>query len=373
LEVRGLKLFWCLILVFAAQATRAGGLEVNNGGDSVWCKKSSENSLYGFYTLDYLLEMDSNQKENMVPVDAWSESFQRIYNQIVKYDPYMAKSFLSFSEALSNNSLNISWSAQRDRLVDIKDEEFLRILPANCILKLNGQSVAQIHQTVIRKSNFFDSSRLVFEYDPIILNQQRELRPLQYSFLIIHEWLWSFTSDVDSIRIFNRYLHSSRLENSDKDDFVATVRSLKLYRKVLPVCSRSNMLRKKIELLIGKHCSETELSDLEKIDRLSLSSNVDQLNVGDLSGMRLLKNLKVSLGGLANEKIYPSIFWDMYSLETLDLSANGLTKFPEQWFGVRTPLNLRQLDLSLNNFDQAEKERILKMEKEDSPEVLIQF
>ncbi|MES3037838.1 MAG: hypothetical protein V4736_08025, partial [Bdellovibrionota bacterium] len=61
---------------------------------------------------------------------------------------------------------------------------------------------------------------------PELLKKLENQGPLQMSFLIVHEWLWKFTSNPDSNRRLNYLLHSSVLEKWSTTEWENTLNLL---------------------------------------------------------------------------------------------------------------------------------------------------
>jgi hypothetical protein len=69
-----------------------------------------------------------------------------------------------------------------------------------------------VMQTVIRTER---PDATIYEFDPKILSEFIEFEPLQYPFLLVHEWLWDLTQDVQIIRDINRFLHSEAAQKNE--------------------------------------------------------------------------------------------------------------------------------------------------------------
>ncbi|MNT06149.1 hypothetical protein D3C72_1408030 [compost metagenome] len=91
-------------------------------------------------------------------------------------------------------------------------------VPPEC--QENGHPV--VYQTVLRQGvvqkNGFDI--IEYFYDPTIMDSFRK-KPLQQSFMLVHEWLRDFVPSAAAIRRLNSYLHSSNFIE-DTEDEVAT-------------------------------------------------------------------------------------------------------------------------------------------------------
>ncbi|HEY8271274.1 MAG TPA: hypothetical protein VIG33_10335, partial [Pseudobdellovibrionaceae bacterium] len=66
------KLFILTMCHLFCQYTFAGFV-VGNGGDAILCQKNSDNSLEGFYSLDYILTLaDKKGDDGLTPVTSWN-------------------------------------------------------------------------------------------------------------------------------------------------------------------------------------------------------------------------------------------------------------------------------------------------------------
>lgn len=106
-------------------------------------------------------------------------------------------------------------------LIDIQDEQIRRKLPQNCGLATDGNGTAVI-QTVVRNKQ---PQIIRYEYDFETLNELQK-RPLQFSFLLVHEWLWDHSGDPQVIRWANQFLHSRRSEKLSPEDFKTSLKNI---------------------------------------------------------------------------------------------------------------------------------------------------
>ncbi|MEZ4742665.1 MAG: RCC1 domain-containing protein [Bdellovibrionota bacterium] len=118
------------------------------------------------------------------------------------------------------------WKGKKNPLIDIKDEDYLFKVPDNCRIK-NSNKI-NIIQSVIRTE--YDSGFVSYFYD---INHFSELKndaatPLQFSFLIIHEWLWDFfpSNKVNQLRELNYLLHSPQLDELSTADLTVIFSNL---------------------------------------------------------------------------------------------------------------------------------------------------
>jgi len=216
-----------LVLVVLLMPVMGWCSEVGNGGDVVYCEKSEVNPFFGHMSLDYLATFQrGNNNEDVIDVDSWEISRHRILSVLDKKHPGLAKSFrlfLSFRGNSNDYSLIRVWEESGFGLTDLKDESLVNRLPENCLNVENGEP--KVIQAVIRQAAKYDEF-IVYKFDPRILDHLSS--PLQLSFLLVHEWLWDTTKDVESIRRFNRILHSEAAETMSKEKFEIVVSRLNL-------------------------------------------------------------------------------------------------------------------------------------------------
>lgn len=183
----------------ARRGSTGGGDGVGNGGDVVWCS-ASEHMSAGLYSLDFVATLESSDYNRLlVPVKSWEESYRRIWRVMATtISPQLAQDFLNFARGvMSNASSSRMWIKFKFRLYDIKDENLLFDMPENCRQKH--------YQAVIRKKM---GGTIIYYYSPSILKRLKKESPLQFSFLMVHEFLWDRMTDSEAIRETNRILHS---------------------------------------------------------------------------------------------------------------------------------------------------------------------
>ena len=111
------------------------------------------------------------------------------------------------------------WEPTDYQLTEINDEDLpLAIeIPVNC--RENGK--LQLVQAVIRQNPTFTGSKLiVYKYMPKIFEKLENEKPLQLSFLLIHEFLWSISDNVDRNRRINWFFHSADFQKLSRLDVI---------------------------------------------------------------------------------------------------------------------------------------------------------
>jgi hypothetical protein len=66
-----------------------------------------------------------------------------------------------------------------------------------------------LSQAVVRVKRYSyknSSSKIIFYYNRTVF---AGIRPLELSFIQVHEWLWNFTNDINAIRRINYFIHSN--------------------------------------------------------------------------------------------------------------------------------------------------------------------
>lgn len=196
-----------LILTVQSCVVWAGG-EVTNGGDAVFCIPHSSSPYSGYYSLDYLLTKDSASEQELL-TGSWSEIFDEIAQQLATKFPPLGRDLKAFKKRVYADDFSSPyiWKKATFGLIDIKDEMIIEKLPLNCYEKFDDSTI-RIFQAVIREPR---SSSTIYNYDPEIIKQLENVE-YQLSFLLLHEWLWSYSDDVRVIRDANRLLHSAEIK-----------------------------------------------------------------------------------------------------------------------------------------------------------------
>lgn len=295
------------------------GNTVGKGGDTIKCEPSSLNAFNGHYTLDYLLEYNSGEFQ-IAEALTFSKMKAKLQQYFGQEQIELSQSLENFSSSLfkQDESLGRVWRKSETPLYDIKDEEIIKRIPENCLVLEAGSFVLKLRQTVIRQSlkNYIE-----YHYDEEILLQQQKQNPVQYSFFLVHEWMWDFTRNIESLRKMNWLLHSSQLEKISKADFKLFLEKINFGIVDLAVCERSTVIRH----LFAKECKAVTKQDLLTLKALKLDYSNSQVRAGDLYGFS-----KVTALELAHAKtLPPRFFYSLYQLETLDLSSSSLTALSE--------------------------------------------
>src|SRR3989338_6556420 len=215
-----------LLFITSSTYSYAGGNESAHGGDLIYCQKSDDNPLEGYYTLDYVLTFrKSNNNDDLVSVNYWEVSRNRIQTILNQKLPDLARSFAEYTSLLKNlddYTQNRIWREAAFGLYDISDENIKRKVPQNCYE--NDQ--IRLTQVVVRtKINEFTS----YDFDYDRLHDLETNRPLQFSFLMVHEWLRDYLNDAEQVRTITRFIHSNQLEEQSKEKIIQFLRRNGVY------------------------------------------------------------------------------------------------------------------------------------------------
>jgi hypothetical protein len=212
-----------------------GGSDVGNGGDLVSCTPTAANSLDGMYSLDFLEFSTALGAVQPAEVKSWEESIMSIRRLFVDKLPELLPVFDDFVNNIRNEdqSRHQVWEPTDYALTEINDEDLpLAVqIPANCH---NGGKL-QLVQAVIRQNpDFTGSNLIVYKYMPKMFDKMANERPLQLSFLLVHEFLWSVSNNVDRNRRINWFLHSTEVKNMSRVDIISRLLGLGLDIQQIP-------------------------------------------------------------------------------------------------------------------------------------------
>jgi hypothetical protein len=232
---------FALVCSCFSQNSFAGG-DVGNPGDVVRCLANSENQLSGLYTLDFLA-LTPTGEQPLVSVKSYQESLFRIRQNLALKVPELAASFDLFTAEILNtdSSRHHIWEPAALELVAVAEPDLsLAVkIPSNC---RKSDQIELIHAVVRQNPEFTGSGRIVFRYNAEILKSLETESPLQLSFLLVHEWLWSMSSNLDRNRHVNWFLHSNGLETMSRVEILKTLSSFGLDPLSLPVIVDSSGL-----------------------------------------------------------------------------------------------------------------------------------
>ncbi len=204
---------------------------VGTGGDVIECIPSTDNFLNGLYSLDYVATLEDIQKDPKVIADpSLQKSLERIEQLLSQKVPSLAASFRTFREDFLNTrpQRNHVWEPAPFGLINIQDEKLTSQVPPNC----QKQGGPAISQAVIKESQGFSGTlgtTVIYKYDSSIFNRLMQESPVQLSFLLVHEWLWEMSSNVDRNRRLNRFFHSPEFAAMSAEDVAKYLNALGFY------------------------------------------------------------------------------------------------------------------------------------------------
>jgi len=330
-----------------AQVAVSDGTLIGNGGDAVSCTPSPHSPFEGLYVLDYLLEYRSQgQRANLAPVNSWELSRQRIVAELSRLAPALGNSFDEFSQYALKPQPHRGRRWQKHPLthIDIRDEEILRLLPPNCY-SVSTDKRPSLHQAVVRS---YLSPLVVYHFDPEVISILQSERPLQFSFLMVHEWLWDFTENVSALRKLNWLLHSSQLNEFDPKDLSDFFQHHRFFDREIPLCQRSPAIQSRIEAQLKNDCSKIEITEFRNLQRLDMTSlKLDEnLWPGDFSGFYGLRELDLSKSHKILERLSFRGFESLINLRKLSLNSTSTKSVPH--FVPDNLPSLEELDLRNN-------------------------
>lgn len=210
------------IFLAAPSASFAEGTIIGNGGDVIKCGPVDGTPVNGLTSLDYILTwapLNSDLYKD-IQVTSFKNSLDQVESVIQKNYPEFMVSWADFRKNLFNTQHfleNRIWEPAPFGLVDLKDEEIVALVPKECLT--DGE--VKVIQAVVRQNpNFSGTSddTIFYKYIPSIVDHLEEYSPLQLSYLVVHEWLWDLSKNVDRNRRFNRFLHSEAPKNLSIED-----------------------------------------------------------------------------------------------------------------------------------------------------------
>jgi hypothetical protein len=226
----------CLVLISAfllGSCALYGQVEVGNGGDTVRCRGSQTNNLNGLYVYDYLATY--NPQTGNSDITQANDPTRRIYNIFRNKIPVLEASLRDFLDDFNHQILQTPHSQRRNvwrasimqRFV-VDDEHIVNGIPENCRQE-NDLRTFEFNQTVYRMQM---PENKLFLYDLDLMTELSK-NPLQYSFMIIHEWLWDYCENAAIIREVNRFLHTADIENFTDIELQQELRSRGMQLQVI--------------------------------------------------------------------------------------------------------------------------------------------
>lgn len=225
-------LFVAVLCLLCREHEALAGFHVGNGGDLVWCRPEDGTPYAGYYALDFLATegLFAGHEAAPVPVADAEASLARIHGLLAEKAPGLLESFHSFRRTLWNTgdySQERVWEAAPFGLVELSDETLVAALPPAC----RTDTGAAVVQAVVRQFPDFsgaNNGKIIYKFVPALVKEVGASRPLQLSFLLVHEWLWDLSTNVDRNRRINRLLHSAWAADMPAQEFRAVLQDLGL-------------------------------------------------------------------------------------------------------------------------------------------------
>lgn len=205
------KFILIFTVLFNCQSFAAVGGDVGNGGDLIKCFLSDSNKFNGTYVLDYVINYDGwteSIEGDANPIETIWKSL-RVKAKTNENFRWMAESLLQFYQSAQHQLYrgpdfknSIIWMPQPFGLIDLKDEALVQAVPPNCKFHEHDQWKPDLRQAVVQEQKV---ESVVLRYDA---NAIRYLPPMQFSYLMIHEWLRGVLPKTGELRDMNKLLHS---------------------------------------------------------------------------------------------------------------------------------------------------------------------
>lgn len=285
-----------LILFIALSSNHAlaqlspGSGGAGNGGDVIVCVETtnprSNEYTYpsGLYSLDYLLThptghqksntMDSkltsnhNKQNKDHDLANWDQSHKHIESVLARIFPEWLTKFQTFVAHIFNTDETKPhvWQKQILPLTDIKDEALMNELPDNC---------RELKQAIIQLPHPHHPDMREFLYDPNII-QQLAATGLQYSYLMVHEFLWTVgLKSAHDIRMINSLLHSKKSATMTRAEFITIL----FRRDAIEKNSRDQLMQLMHEAYLKSMASYIEGKiSLAQLEKFIKDSGIDPLS-----------------------------------------------------------------------------------------------
>jgi hypothetical protein len=215
-----------IFLLFLLPGLVNAGQEVGKGGDAVLCRASNGNQFVGHYSLDFLAQFSKDSP--IANVKSLEESLNRLEGILSANLPELLQSFRTFRRDLFNErdfSRTHIWDRAPYGLIDLKDEELTVLLPENC-RSGDKTSVVQAAIRLPPAVSGLPQNKFNYKFVAQVVDELLKNNPVQLSFLLVHEWLWTFSDKAERNRRINYWLHSQMTEKWNRHDWVRNVHAL---------------------------------------------------------------------------------------------------------------------------------------------------
>jgi hypothetical protein len=219
--MRILRLVPALVLAVTASAAHAADV-VRNGGDVVTCDPVPGAAFVGHFVLDYLVAASSDPAavgelsgENVYELATRLD--QQLFDYADKFGDFLAQARGQIGEAPQFSQAYV-WKKATLGLRDVTDEQLNLAgpLPDNCYVGTGDARKVRLRQTVARES-LPGNRGVLLNYDPAAFAQIENDEP-QWSFMMVHEWLWSHADDAFAVRNLNWLVHTEHFRELSNID-----------------------------------------------------------------------------------------------------------------------------------------------------------
>lgn len=223
------------LITNASISNNENGGTVGNPGDTVICRPSPTFPFHparpSYFSLDYALSIGWGENPQEFLDLPWSESSFLIASLLAKAAPELSPSFTEFRafvedlysrgpslvstlapNALADgatDALKRKWKKKLRLPISVGDRGDISALPRECKnrVALPVSSEFFIYRAILRKGNI---DTITYEYDPRILAPLIKEKSPQFSLMMVHEWLWDHTDDIEIVRRVTLFLHKKR-------------------------------------------------------------------------------------------------------------------------------------------------------------------
>jgi hypothetical protein len=235
------------------------GGTVENGGNSVFCAKHDMgedgvgiqppglpvNSYGSYYVLDYARAIKKGWKpSDFAKVASWIEAHERVERILRDVSPRLQSTFEDFVDSTKQLEFPLEGAPKsfRRKWVEIDSSSYEIVdvkrgyAPPSCIITVIQESIDPnlkgsiltfrgYLRTVTRKQM---GNTVEYSYLRGMLKHWEQESPLQYSMLLIHEWLWDHTKKLEVNQSVNAFLHSKEVERMSSREIRTRLRRLGL-------------------------------------------------------------------------------------------------------------------------------------------------
>lgn len=220
-----------LIMALSPLLSFASGGTVENGGDVLMCQRPDNPNApivgpmpknwwerFEYFSRDYIAAlMDGYELNDFDQPRNWNESQARINKILAEVSPKLRASFEEFVE--STNQIELKNKNLRGERNWIKGTNFPFIsrdgerIPNNCLFyRQMGNTLIGFRgyaRSVIRTKN---NKGIEYKYDVETMQRLLHNSSLQFSFILVHEWLWDHVKKLSKNQRINAFLHSREID-----------------------------------------------------------------------------------------------------------------------------------------------------------------